>query len=657
MPDNQPTTAEPEPKHKPKLKWTIMVYLAGDNNLSANSIGIMQDLEAASSSKDVRVLACYDSNAPLSKGARYLEINHRRHLSRPIVPGMDWGLHNDMVYPGHMVVSPDFCRDKPVRTVKPIEEPTAKEGLSRFLCWALKNHPAEKYMLILFGHGVLVGGNTFLSDTNPPSFLRLNDFAQIIKRHFASYDDSASGEKRKLDILAFDNCVMNNIEVAYAVRKYVDFMVGSQDLMLAIGWPFKRIINFVQENPNAPTKTIARKILKACARHLLDFSLMERSSEQAVIDVKKLRKHTLVDAIRALSKVLVKGLALDECGRVKYPQIRDAIRLARLEAQSYWDETFVDLYDFCELLLNRCNEMFANELEVYKAIYEEYRKQQPPQLDSNKNLLAADSSFDAIDLKLPFRLTELGSAYSNIVERCRDILDEFRLDNPKAAKKRGIVPYSYYVCPNLQYSHGLSIYFPWTLPEAPLMFKPIKRPGSEEPADYEIKTAFDEYKEYAFAKPEAADWATFLIRFFKATLRNVRLVDFTYEVAPPTRLELFKATPIDDVRTSPPINLQKSSSDTGEQDETPGARIKNYPRRYYLSPADCKHRCPVPGEEPYPEQPIDPQTKCLTDPAEEAYKKDRCVSYLGWNIRGLVAEVIGLPPFLEAEDSDADDED
>jgi hypothetical protein len=27
-------------------------------------------------------------------------------------------------------------------------------------------------MLILFGHGVLVAGNTFLADTTPPSFLR-----------------------------------------------------------------------------------------------------------------------------------------------------------------------------------------------------------------------------------------------------------------------------------------------------------------------------------------------------------------------------------------------------------------------------------------------------------------------------------------------------
>jgi hypothetical protein len=39
-------------------------------------------------------------------------------------------------------------------------------------------------MLILFGHSVLVAGNTFLADTTPPSFLRLNEFADIINTHF-----------------------------------------------------------------------------------------------------------------------------------------------------------------------------------------------------------------------------------------------------------------------------------------------------------------------------------------------------------------------------------------------------------------------------------------------------------------------------------------
>src|SRR5882672_3773119 len=57
----------------PKPKWTIMIYLAGDNALSADCIAVMQALEAANPSREVEVLACFDSNTPRPKGSRYLQ--------------------------------------------------------------------------------------------------------------------------------------------------------------------------------------------------------------------------------------------------------------------------------------------------------------------------------------------------------------------------------------------------------------------------------------------------------------------------------------------------------------------------------------------------------------------------------------------------------
>ncbi len=106
-------------------------------------------------------------------------------------------------------------------------------------------------------------------------------------------------------------------------------------------------------------------MLKACARHLIDFSVMDRSSEQSVCDLSKLRdSKNITDAIKKLSRELQKALVFkpekDESGLerqvLRYPIICDAVRLARLEAQSYWGETFVDVYDFCERLFKKCNE-------------------------------------------------------------------------------------------------------------------------------------------------------------------------------------------------------------------------------------------------------------------------------------------------------------
>jgi hypothetical protein len=77
------------------------------------------------------------------------------------------------------------------------------------------------------------------------------------------------GPDRKLDILAFQNCVMNGIEMAYAMKDQVEYMVGSQGLVLSNGWPYEKIIGALVENSSESTLAITEKMLKACARNLI----------------------------------------------------------------------------------------------------------------------------------------------------------------------------------------------------------------------------------------------------------------------------------------------------------------------------------------------------------------------------------------------------
>jgi hypothetical protein len=588
------------PKRK-RSEWLIMVYLAGDNNLSASSIGFLQELEAAKHDKDVRVVAGFDPNIPLPAGARYLEI--KRHLDpenpeNPYLKRMDWPLHNDLMAPGHVVVSPDFCKPQPTQYP---HEPVANVALARFFDWVRKYYKARKYMLILFGHGPLVAGNTFLMDTTPPSFLKLTDFSKILRKHF----------RKRLSILACNNCVMNGIETATELYGQVDYMIGSQGLMLVNGWPFRKIIEEVVDHYDKDPAYISEKVLKVCARNLLDFTLMERSSEQAIINVNKFgRERALVDAIRELSGALQDGLGFKpqpKEGELKYPIIRDVVRLARLEAQAYWAEQFVDLYDFCELLLLRCNDVLCNLQTLVQLLFLDCIPKCAPGI-TDKSLAIKE----CLDKWPPIpRLRRIAKA-------CKEIIGIFQTQQ--------VVTRAYYVCPQLQYSHGVSIYFPWTLPEGPITFEPY---GSDEPT---LMTPFDQYKEYEFGKANYGDWVRTLEAFFRATLRNVRRVEYEYK---PDDVVFFRGevSAAEGVEFSTPaIDLLKSGSSSGDEDEFDFPRIKNYPRRFYLSPADCKRRMKIlgPGFD--------------TANNENVIGKPGEVSYLGWNIRGFMAEVIGLPP-------------
>lgn len=667
---NQPETSA---IHRRRPKWTIMILLAGDNRLSANSLSVLQQLESADIPRngDVRVLACFDANTPRPRGARYLEIRRRRHTNPN--PQMDWGLHNDLVpfetlqeLEFHPVEDPDFCETRPTgRRPRPV--PDAKEGLSRFLKFALKRHRADRHLLILYGHGTAVAGNTFLADNNPPSFLRLRDFAEVLREHFDVRDDEEqwrdeaqagtegqpapqdqSGYQRKpaLDILACDNCIMNGIEAAFEIKGQVKYILGSQGLALAVGWPFRKIINAVVRRQDDRTDRVAESLLRVCARSLIDFTLMERSSEQGLCDVTTLgNQPNVVSAVHGLSQALQAGLRFygqdghavpdGHCpGEVIYPAVRDAVRLARLEAQSFWGERFVDLYDFCELLLEKCNENLS-QLYEYDRIVSRYK--------------------GAASINL--RKIPVMRIFGRIARWCRAVLREI--------KNKRFVLNSYYVGPTLQYSNGVSIFFPWTLPERPVIFEPLGPKGKGVPAgsyniswaslsklgcvprNFEVKTAFDEYKTYQFAKESGGDWADFLVSFFKATLRDVRRFDFRY-VKPkdPEKTEVFFDKEARGERIAVPpefLNNQKTGSDNESEEDCTCPEIKNYPRRFYVSPADCERRCPVPGRFVSADESAERVEEAAdrTDGRTKCSKKP-CVSYLGWNIRGLAAEVIRL---------------
>ena len=485
-----------------------------------------------------------------------------------------------------MLKPPDFCTldlDAPDQGSSPTRFVVA-EGLRRFINWAVEEHlESERYMLILYGHGPVVAGQTFLAKENPPSSLRFEDVQRVLNGYFGR------NRSRKIDILACQNCVMNGIETAHELKDHANFMIGSQGLVLAHGWPYERLIGAVVEDPDAPTRDIARKLLKACARHMLDFAVMDRSSEQSICDLSFLRDNdNMTGAIKRLVTSLRWGLAVDRSGELRYPMICNAIRVARLEAQSYWGETFVDIYDFCERLIKSCR-----QVDEFKATFIKQTK--------------------LSEANAPKSLVKLTRQLSTIISRCVDVQAEVKRMVPETD--------SFYIGSELQYSHGLSIYFPFSLPGAPYFFK---RWGTKD-KKYSLKTAFETYCRYGFVR--SSGWGHFLQAFFQATLRNMRRSSRDYALQPTNSLDLG----LEETRYPPmevvTINLQKSSSDTGKVDHEVWSNIKNYPRRNYLSPADCRRR-------------VNGQSRQLAGTKNFTNTDSPPVSYLGWNMPTVVVETI-----------------
>ncbi len=338
-------------------------------------------------------------------------------------------------------------------------EPGPNRSLDQFLRFCAKSYPAEHYMLLLVGHGLIVGNDMFLLDEHgAESSLSLKKLGAVLKRF-----KKANGGY-KLDLLGFHSCSMSSLEVAYELRETVDYMLSSQGTEFLGTWPYRemliRIFNDVIEtdeaekdaSKNAPTiQSSIERIFTYILRNSFDFQLAGYSFDLCLTDLNQ------VDTIKAPLKTL--------SGLLKYhllietPLVKEAILLAHCDAQSFWQDHYTDLYDFCACLIRRC-----------KAL--------------GKSCKEATTHMDPII-----------TACENVVVVLSKKKQAYNGRNYATPENRLIVK-SEFAGPQYQYAHGLSVYFPWS--QADDFFWSM------------------EYPTYAF---EETGWREFLLAYFDRTER------------------------------------------------------------------------------------------------------------------------------------------
>src|SRR6185503_21334546 len=77
-----------------------------------------------------------------------------------------------------------------------------------------------------------------------------------------------------------------------------------------------------------------------------DFMFSGLSADLCLSSLDPVKIDALTAPIQALTKALKEGL--------KVRRGRELITLSHLKAQSYWQETYTDLYDFCFCLEQQC---------------------------------------------------------------------------------------------------------------------------------------------------------------------------------------------------------------------------------------------------------------------------------------------------------------
>ncbi len=418
--------------------WTFMIYFAGDNNLSDDMITAITELKNSASgawgrsyNKDVNFIFEYDAQHPATKTIRY-EITKSGGVSSPL---------------------PAPSANSNSEAIQNLIKDASKFG-------------TDKYVLIISAHSDAFRGNTLLVDENPAGITTIYELQKTIKEATQKYLP-----KEKLDILGFEGCVMNTLEVMYQFRDVAEEWIGSQGSIPNYAWDYRNIVTELVKDVSDVTKTIVDNV---CTYHN-QYSFNGRSVDISACNLNKLKGFEI--ELRPLIKLINRQLSYIIPCLIYKKEKFDFMehRFLRLLLTTHWkSQTFmhnqsIDMKDFFQILS--------------KTIRSEIKE-------------------------LKFNINPINQMYKNDLKKIRNHCDNVvnilsSTDIVKLGATTGL---------DYRFSNGISLFFPWTVLSYIMTYRNY--------TNYECKQMIKGAQCMDFSSTESGEnWATFLERFLVLTQR------------------------------------------------------------------------------------------------------------------------------------------
>lgn len=320
-------------KTKTMAAWTILVYIAADNNLAPYATYNINDMSAGLASTDnVNVLVQWD------------QPDNKLTWRYKITPGgkiEEGTLKNEMGY-------------------------NPEKELVESMKWATTSYTANHYALILWDHGSGIEdfgpGITKSLNLNTNAYATWLNLIPELDTRGILYDDSQNtcltnqGLKNSLeeikkmigkniDIVAMDACLMAMVEVAYQMKDSVNLFVASQQTIPGNGFPYSKFINPLSLNPN---NTSALQLALNMISGYQEFYTIQQPTSDftlSTIDV------TSIGLIKQSIENFI--AAVTECNKLDPKKTKKIIVSALKASPAFEMPEYIDLYSFYAKILNQ----------------------------------------------------------------------------------------------------------------------------------------------------------------------------------------------------------------------------------------------------------------------------------------------------------------
>ena len=301
-----------------KYKWTIMVYVDGDNNLEGAGIDDINEMELAGSTNEVAIIVLFD-----------------RHPGYDTSNG-DWT--GARIYKILKDTDMSLIRSELLLDLGEVNMGDPETVLF-FVNYTVKHFPAEHYMLVFWDHG-----NAWRSKQEGMSIKGVcwdwtNNNDYLTQQELRYIFEKLKSMGIHIDIVGFDACLMQMIEVAYDFIGYADIVVASEEYEPLDGWAYDGFLIPLVTNPDMTPQELASTIVKAYGEFYTNVGLTWTTL--SAIDLNKLPN--VVSALNKMARALTLEVNF-------YPKNATTIQSLRDKSEKFCEGEFIDLWHFTELI-------------------------------------------------------------------------------------------------------------------------------------------------------------------------------------------------------------------------------------------------------------------------------------------------------------------
>lgn len=328
--------------------WTVLVYMAADNDLSPYALADLYEMEAAFAGgtfagSTLKTDLVVEVDTADTDGARRL---HLFQSPRPY--RTDLSLTEIRTWQASEVRSPMVA-------VVPEDQGSPTDRFRAFLEWGIKNYPAQHYAVVVWGHGqgwTAVEPKLVDTSVNPDLWAPILKELELTEpkggpspvtspvaeleavRGFngkyggLAFDDSSGTyldipslrrvlkdtvdknlDGQPFDVYVSDACLMQQLEVAFELEGTARFVVGSAQIQNFFGLPYRRIMYELNRGSFAgfrsqlygKSRELERQVKSSlkCQKHGLKSLECQRELETLAVDEGLLLSYAIPELVRA----------------------------------------------------------------------------------------------------------------------------------------------------------------------------------------------------------------------------------------------------------------------------------------------------------------------------------------------------------------------